>query len=75
MGRNGTYYFSTFVLVRAGEMAKFEIETNGQMLCRRMGDQNNNGVNDFSQAVCSSVAKLQEGQLVFKTFQSVQWHL
>ncbi len=64
LGGNGTYYFSTFVLVRAGEMGKFEIKANGQELCRGLGDQNNSGVNDYSQAVCSGVANLQEGQLV-----------
>ena len=63
---DGLYYFSTYLLINAGEYAQFFIEVTGQtgqVLCRAEGDSDSSG-NDWSQATCSGLVQLTEGKNV-----------
>ncbi len=66
-GGDGVYYFSTYLLVDAGERALFNIRVNGEKLCTACGDLNDNGLNDSAQATCSSLVQLTEGRSILKS--------
>ena len=64
-GGDGMYYFSTYLLVDDGEVGRFSIRVNGEILCTALGDLNANGGNDYPQATCSGLTQLAEGFLQF----------
>ena len=60
-GGDGTYYFSSFVLVSPGELGSFDMRLNDDVVCTAFGDQNNNGV-DYPQGGCGAVLSVVEGK-------------
>ena len=59
-GGDGYYYFSVFFLVNSGELAYFDIEINGEVLCTAAADQHDTAF-DEGQAACSAATYATEG--------------
>ncbi len=61
-GGDGLYYFSTYLLSDDGEIGYFDLTVNdGGLICTAVGDHSDNP-GDFSQAACSGLAQLVEGE-------------
>ena len=60
-GKGGLYFFSTYLQISAGEFGRFEMRVNNEDICAAEGDQDNNGSADNTQAACSGVVDLVEG--------------
>ncbi len=63
-GGAGLYYFSTYLLLNAGEYADFDLRTDDQLICIAWGDHDNSGAFDNSQATCSGLVQLPEGAIL-----------
>ena len=59
-GGDGLYYFSTYLLIEAAEVAYFNIVVNNVIICTAWGDQSA-GL-DNPQATCSAVVYVTEGK-------------
>ena len=61
-GRDGLYYFSTYLLVDAGELASFNMVVNEDVtVCTAQGDNSASEMDDYPQAACSAMAQLNAG--------------
>ena len=62
-GGDGLYYFSTYLLVDAGELASFNMVVNDDVtICTAQGDHSASEVDDDPpQAACSVMAQLNAG--------------
>ncbi len=67
-GGDGLYYFSTYLLVHFGKHAAFTLRVNEDYLCSAYGDNNANGANDYPQATCSGLVRLNEGRNTLMLF-------
>ena len=61
-GGDGFYYFSTYLLVHAGEFESFSIEINEEVICTAHAEQRE-ATYDESTTSCSAVAFGTEGKL------------
>ena len=60
-GGDGFYYFSTYLLVQSGELGRFDIEFNGEMICEAYAEQREM-TNDDIGTSCSAIASANEGK-------------
>ena len=70
-GGDGFYYFSTYVLVQAGELGRFDMTLNDDGICSSYSDHNNNGANDFAPGSCNAVVNAVTGNVYI--FHSALW--
>ncbi len=61
-GGDGLYYFSTFLMISAGEFGRFNIKVNREFLCTASRHEDSNSGNDLPQPTCSGLAQLTEGK-------------
>ena len=61
-GGDGLYYFSTYLLISAGEYGIFNMVVNDVIICSAYGDENSNSGSDVPQATCSAVVDVAEGK-------------
>ena len=62
-GGDGTYYFTTTLLVRNGEYAGFNLKVNDETMCSVWGEQDTNILLDLVSVGCSGVAEIVEGEV------------
>ena len=63
-GGDGVYYLSTYVLVTAGEYARFDMRLNDVIICSMFPDTQN-GVSDVATGSCSAVVDIVAGKAFF----------
>ena len=61
-GEDGVYYFSTYLLVDAGEYGNFDMYLNNDVICSTLLDHTSSGVDDYPPGSCSAVANLVAGE-------------
>ena len=62
-GGDGVYYFSTYLMVDDGEVARFEMRLNNVDICTTLPDHNNNGALDYAIGSCSAVVDVVAGHI------------
>ena len=67
-GGDGIYYFSTYVLVDEGEIAGFDVELNGDVICTTYPDHGNSGDLDYAPGSCSAVVDIIAGSVYWNYF-------
>ena len=73
-GGDGVYYFSTYLLVDAGEYGNFDMYLNNDVICSTLLDHTSSGVDDYPPGSCSAVVNLVAGkECPFIVHMS--WHL
>ena len=60
-GGDGFYYFSTYLLVESGEMGRFDIEFNGEIVCTAYAEQRDMPSDDIGTS-CSAIVYANEGK-------------
>ena len=64
-GRDGVYYFSTYLQIFSGKYADFKMAVNDVIVCTARADHSHNGDNDTAQAARSAMGDIVEGTWVF----------
>ena len=61
-GGDGVYYFSTYMLVQLGEMARFDMMLNDDVICKTFPDHDFSGTNDYASGSFSAVVDVVTGK-------------
>ena len=62
-GGDGVYYFSTYLLGDAGDIARFNMELNNRVICSTRPDNFHNGADDTIPGSCSAVVNIVAGNV------------
>ena len=65
-GGDGTYYFSTYILLQPGEFGHFNMRLSDDVICSTNPDHGSNGDNDYAPASCSAVVDVVAGKIYFR---------
>ena len=60
-GGDGVYYFSTFVVVQDGELARFDMRLNNDIICSTVPDHDE-GAPDLAPGSCSAIVDVMAGK-------------
>ena len=61
-GEDGYYYFSVYLTTNSGELALFDLEISGQLLCSAVGELTAISAADEIVASCNGMAEVVEGK-------------
>ena len=69
-GGDGFYYFSVFLTVDGAEIAYFDVEINGELICTVYSDLTESTPIDSETTMCSGVAYAVEGHTLFTSLET-----
>ena len=62
-GGDGVYYFSTYFRVEDGELGRFDMTLNDDVICSTWPDNNISGSGDYPSGSCSAVVDVTAGEV------------